>query len=102
MLQNEGVSIFPSRKWTSGLRDRMRSAMGDGKYHFNLCPEIEFSRISYKDHCRQAAYSLGTWAVAYFINKVNNQDILTETFYPNLSSLGFEDAFNLTFGYSSE
>ena len=25
-----------------------------------------------------------------------------KSFYPNLNSLGFEDAFNLTFGYSTE
>jgi hypothetical protein len=101
-LQDEGISIFPSDKWTGGLRNGMKNAMGDGKYHFNLCPNIEFSRIKGSDNCRQAAYSLGAWAVAYLINKVGNQNILTDTFYPNLSSLGFEGAFNLAFGYSSE
>jgi uncharacterized repeat protein (TIGR02543 family) len=101
-LQDEGISIFPSNKWTGGLRNGMRGAMGDGKYHYNLCPDIEFSRIKGSDNCRQAAYSLGSWAVAYLINKVGNQNILTDTFYPNLSSLGFEGAFNLAFGYSSE
>ena len=101
-LQDEGISIFPSDKWTGGLRNGMKNAMGDGKYHFNLCPDIEFSRIKVSDNCRQAAYSLGAWAVAYLNDKVENQNILTDTFYPNLSSLGFEGAFNLAFGYSSE
>ena len=101
-LQDEGISIFPSNKWTGGLRNGMKDSMVDGKYHFNLCPDIEFSRIKGSDNCRQAAYSLGAWAVAYLINKVGNQNILTDTFYPNLSSLGFEGAFNLAFGYSSE
>ena len=101
-LQDEGISIFPSNKWTGGLRNGMKSAMGDGKYHFNLCPNIEFSRIKGSDNCRQAAYSLGAWAVAYLINKVGNQNILTDTFYPNLKELGFEAAFNLAFGYTSE
>ena len=101
-LQDEGISIFPSNKWTGGLRNGMKSAMGDGKYHKGLCPNVKFSEITYGDNCRQAAYSLGAWAVAYLINKVGNQNILTDTFYPNLSSLGFEGAFNLAFGYSSE
>ena len=50
----------------------------------------------------KAAYSLGAWAVAYLINRVNNQDILTDTFHPNLKELGFEGAFDLAFGFSSE
>ena len=100
-LQDEGSSIFPTDKWSGGLRNGMRSAMVDGKYHFNLCPEIKFSLIKGSDNCRQAAYSLGAWAVAYLINRVNTQDILIDTFYPNLASLGFEGAFNLAFGYSS-
>ena len=35
-------------------------------------------------------------------NKFNNQNILLYTFYPNLKELGFEGAFNLAFGYTSE
>ena len=40
--------------------------------------------------------------MAYLTNKVNNQNVLLDTFYPNLKELGFEGAFNLTFGYTSE
>ena len=102
-LQTEGSSIFIADKWTNGLRNSMRRAMGDGKYHFDLCPSgLKFSEISHNQGCRQAAYSLGAWAVAYLINRVNNQDILTDTFHPNLKELGFEGAFNLAFGFSSE
>ena len=37
----------------------------------------------------------------FLLNKVNNQNVLLETFYPNLKELGFEGAFNLSFGYST-
>tara|TARA_B110000858_G_scaffold166023_1_gene192998 strand:- start:22 stop:258 length:237 start_codon:yes stop_codon:yes gene_type:complete len=39
---------------------------------------------------------------AYLTNKVNNQNILLDTFYPNLKELGFEGAFNLAFGFTTE
>ena len=50
----------------------------------------------------QVGYNLGSWGVAYLTNKVNNQNVLLDTFYPNLKELGFEAAFNLAFGYTSE
>jgi hypothetical protein len=65
------------------------------------CPEYELKDIKYGD-CQQPVYNIGPWAVAYLLNKVNNQNILIETFYPNLKELGFESAFNLAFGYSTE
>ena len=51
--------------------------------------------------CRQPGYDLGTWAVAYLIDKVNNQNVLLDIFYPKIKELGFEGAFNLSFGYST-
>ena len=99
-LQNEGSTIFQTDKWTQGLRNGMKNVMVDGKYHFALCPEIKFSQIKGSDNCRQAAYSLGAWAVAYLIDRTNNQNFLLDSFYPNLASLGFNGAFNFAFGYS--
>ncbi|MDB4291228.1 hypothetical protein N9922_03335 [Cyclobacteriaceae bacterium] len=65
------------------------------------CPEYELKDIKYGD-CQQPVYNIGPWAVAYLLNKVNNQNILLDTFYPNLKELGFEGAFNLAFGFTTE
>ena len=65
------------------------------------CPSSKLTQFTYQ-FCNQAGYELGSWCVAYLIDKVNNQNILLDTFYPNLKELGFESAFNLAFGYSTE
>jgi hypothetical protein len=49
----------------------------------------------------QVGYNLGSWGVAYLTNKVNNQNVLLDTFYPNLKEQGFEGAFYLAFGYTT-
>ena len=65
------------------------------------CPSSKLNQFT-NQFCNQAGYELGSWGVAYLLNKVNNQNILLDTFYPNLKELGFEGAFNLAFGYTSE
>ena len=32
---------------------------------------------------------------------MSNQNVLLDTFYPKIKELGFEGAFNLSFGYST-
>jgi len=64
-------------------------------------PDMKLQEISYQTYS-QPVYHIGPWAVAYLTNKVNNQNVLWDTFYPNLKELGFEGAFNLAFGYTTE
>ena len=33
-------------------------------------------------NCSNVGYDLGSWAVAFLINKINNPNILIETFLP--------------------
>jgi hypothetical protein len=80
----------------------MRNKMNNGKtVKEENCPSSKLNQFTYQE-CNQAGYELGSWGVAFLINKVNNPNILLDTFYPNLKQLGFEDAFNLSFGYSTE
>ena len=51
--------------------------------------------------CSGAAYDLGAWAMGYLLDKVG-QEALLDTFYPSLNELGWEGAFQKTFGMSSE
>jgi len=46
-----------------------------------------------------SVYEIGTWAVAYLVNKTN-PEILLQTFYPNLEKMTWDEAFNATFGMS--
>ena len=86
----------------ASLREKMRNKMNIGKIvKEENCPTNKLNEFTYQ-FCNQAGYELGAWGVAYLTNKVNNQNVLLDTFYPNLKELGFEATFNLAFGYSTE
>ena len=98
-LINNGTLSF-QKSWGS-LKDKMSEKMRRGKEIFlEDCPNSLLNEFNHQ-FCRQPGYDLGSWGVAYLLNKVNNQRVLLETFYPNLKELGFEAAFNLSFGYST-
>jgi len=99
LIDNETL-LF--EKSYGSLREKMEEKMEEGKtVKEDNCPNSKLNQFTYQT-CNQAGYKLGTWGVAYLTNKVNNQNILLDTFYPNLKELGFEGAFNLAFGYTSE
>ncbi len=99
-LINNGTLSFEKSYGT--LREKMRHKMDFGKNtKTENCPNSKLNQFTYQE-CNRAGYELGSWGVAFLINKVNNPNILLDTFYPNLKQLGFEDAFNLSFGYSTE
>ena len=99
-LINNGTLSFEKSYGT--LREKMRNKMDFGKStKAENCPSSKLNQFTYQE-CNQAGYELGSWGVAFLINKVNNPNILLDTFYPNLKQLGFEDAFNLSFGYTTE
>ena len=85
------------------LRTVMNENMSIGKRLIleSNYPDMKLQEISYETYS-QPVYHIGPWAVAYLTNKVNNQNVLLDTFYPNLKELGFEGAFNLAFGFSTE
>jgi hypothetical protein len=76
------------------------SAMASSLKYLSNNPNIKtLDDISSKDG--QIASDLGAWAIAYLINRSGNEKILLNTFLPNLKTLGWEGAFNLTFKQSS-
>ena len=98
-LIDNGTLLF--EKSYGSLREKMTRKMEDGKREKeDNCPNGKLNQFTYQI-CNQAGYELGSWGVAYLTNKVNNQNVLLDTFYPNLKELGFEGTFNLTFGYST-
>ena len=99
-LIDNGTIDF-EKSWGT-LREKMQNKMNNGKFvKEESCPNSKLNEFTYQ-FCNQAGYELGAWGVAYLTNKVNNQNILLDTFYPNLKELGFEGAFNLAFGFTTE
>jgi len=86
----------------SSLEQIFENKMKNGKNTIeNNCPGVKLHDITYGNDCETAAYDLGAWAVGYLLNKIG-QTALLDTFYPNLNELGWEGAFQKTFGMSSK
>ena len=99
-LNNNGTLSFEIETYRS-LKDNMSQKMENGKRIFlEDCPNSLLNEFNHQ-FCRQPGYDLGAWGAAFLLNKVNNQNVLLETFYPKIKELGFEGAFNLSFGYST-
>ena len=67
----------------------------------SVCPGVSLKDIDYGNECTNVAYDLGTWAHAYLANKFGPSTLL-DTYYPNLEKLGWEGAFEIAYGMSSE
>ena len=99
-LINNGTLNFEQSYGT--LSEKMQNKMYNAKRSLdNDCSGKKLQDFKYGDDCSNVGYDLGSWAVAYLINKINNPNILIETFYPSLTEMDFESAFNLSFGYST-
>ncbi len=63
------------------------------------CPNFKLQDLNYGNIC--SPYAFGAWAVAYLLNKIDNQYAMQELFWPSINALGyypaFEDIFGLTF-----
>lgn len=99
-LINNGTLIFEQSY--GSLSEKMQNKMDNARRSLdNNCSGKKLEDFKYGNDCSNVGYDLGTWAVAYLIDKINNPNILLETFYPNLAEMDFESAFNVSFGYST-
>jgi hypothetical protein len=109
MAQTTTRKLWASGKLTiidnsglSSLEQSFENKMKNGKNTIEInCPGVKLGDITNGNDCSQAAYDLGCWAIAYLLNK-EGQTALLETFYPSLNELGWEGAFQTTFGMPSE
>ena len=85
-------------KFKENMRNKLLGGKDSVKYN---CPGSTIKDFSYQNSCNNAGYDLGAWAIAYLDNKAGENSLI-DTFYPNLDDLGWEGAFNLTYGMSSE
>jgi hypothetical protein len=111
----EGSAEFMALREVSNLRNGGELPLYEGAQN-----DLDFFELMRKklDHAKQilsthkklslkqskqlgvlSVYEIGTWAVAYLVNKTN-PEILLQTFYPNLEKMTWDEAFNETFGMS--
>ena len=62
----------------------------------NSCSDVTLKTIS-SDSCSRLWFYWGEPAVAYLLSSIDNPNALNDIFYPNIYSLGFKGAFELTF-----
>ena len=81
------------------LRDVMKGKMLYVQDNLKNCPNFKLQDLNYGNIC--SPYDFGAWAVAYLLNKIDNQYAMQELFWPSINSLGyypgFESIFGLTF-----
>ena len=76
------------------MTNKMRIVQSKRKDCATLLPN------SYDSDCRQLAYESGAWAIALLMHR-HGQDVLLKSFHPQVEKLGWEGAFQKTFGQSS-
>ena len=81
----------------NSLKERIEQQFG-----YAMCDDILLSDLTPESNCFLMKFYWGMPAIAYLLNKVDNQNAIVETFYPNLYEKGFKDAFELTFGITVE
>ncbi|MBS1255878.1 MAG: hypothetical protein MAG581_01688 [Deltaproteobacteria bacterium] len=88
-------------RWPFVFKDKMKSKMTEGLRNLKACPGLKMQDLTYKTPCNNAHYDLGAWAHAWLAQKSGKQALL-DIFYPHLDELGWEGAFEKTYGMTAE
>ena len=81
----------------NSLKERIEQQFG-----YAMCDDILLSDLTPESECFLMKFYWGMPAIAYLLDRANNQNAIIETFYPNLYEYGFKAAFELTFGITVE
>ncbi len=85
-----------------GLKSRMQNIMNQIQSSLVNCPNFDVNEIDYSTRDSCSPYEFGAWGTAYLLNKVGDQDAMWKSFWPNIDQLGWDQAFEATFGLSLE
>ena len=89
-------NLAPIKEWL-----KQQFLFGQSLIEENGCDEITLKDVS-PENCFLLKFYWGEPAVAYLLSSIGNPNALNDIFYPNLYSLGFKDAFELTFNKTLE
>ena len=70
--------------------------------HLDSCPNFNIWEVNYSTRETCSPYTIGAWGVAYLLDKVNDQDAFWKTLWPNIDEMGWDGAFEYTFGITME
>jgi hypothetical protein len=113
---SEGSAEFMSLRAVSDLRLRGELPLYEGQledlsFHDAMVEKLDAAKASllrYKNlklsdaaeyDSELSPYNIGAWAIAYLVHKTS-QNVLLDTFYPNIAKLGWVKTFKLSFGMS--
>jgi len=113
---SEGSAEFMSLRAVSDLRLRgelpiYEGELDDFSFHDAMVGKLDSAKASmlrYKNlklsdadgrSEKLSPYDIGAWAIAYLVHKTS-PNVLLDTFYPNISKLGWVKTFKLSFGMS--
>ena len=86
-----------------GLRNKMKEFMeNDIIPYLDSCPNFNIWDVNYSTRETCSPYRLGAWGVAYLLDKVNDQDAFWKTLWPSINEMGWDGAFEFTFGVTME
>ena len=98
-LINEG-KYQKTAGWNKPLRNLMRRKMENLQEKMSNCPNFNHKELFYTSLCD--AYTFGMWGVAYLLDKIADQDAYQNVLFPLLDQLGWEAAFQATFGINTQ
>ena len=96
------ANILSAQK--SSLRERMEHYMNGIQSSIleSNCNSLSIWDINYDSSSTCSPYYFGLWGTAYLLNKVNNQDAFWKTLWPNVDQMGWDGAFEFTFGITMD
>jgi len=105
---NDGIYTLPS--WapntiTLSLREYMEELMREVQTQYETCPNFRIEDLTDFGEPPNGSctyYQIGAWAHAYLCHKVQNYMAFTELLMPKVNELGFDNAFQETFGINME
>ena len=105
-LRQNGTSVENNPYLNSqggDLRNKMKEFMERNIIpHLDSCPNFNIWEVNYSTVETCSPYSFGAWGVAYLLDKVNDQDAFWKTLWPNIDEMGWDGAFEYTFGVTME
>ena len=104
LLANQGKTIdWPPLNNRVSLNDKMKEFMlEDIQPNLDSCPNFNIWEVNYSTRETCSPYIFGAWGVAYLLDKVNDQDAFWKTLWPNIDEMGWDGAFEYTFGVTME
>lgn len=101
LMANGQFPEVPSGEWTWEFVPFMRNKLGyiDDELR-GTCQGVTLTQVTtYGTPCSYPiGYEMGSWAIAYLEHRSKNPNILQDVFYPQLQEVGWNQAFETTFG----